>query len=88
MSRRNFVIRLRQPTGVRIRRTRVLVNGKRTRIRKVAGRFRARVDLRGLPKGRFTVKLRVTTRDGRTLKGTRRYRTCADKRRAGKRRRL
>ncbi len=80
ISRRNFVIRLRQPKGIRIRRARVLVNGKATPVRKIKGRFRARVDLRGFPAGRFTVKIRIRTRDNRTLNGSRRYRTCAKKR--------
>ena len=79
VSRRNFVIRLREPKGIKIRKARVLVNGKAAKVRKVKGRFIARVDLRGLPKGRFTVAIRVTTRDKRKLRGSRRYKTCAKK---------
>jgi hypothetical protein len=47
----------------------------------VAGRFTATVDLRGLPKGRFTVTIRITTAGGRRITGARKYRTCAPKRR-------
>jgi hypothetical protein len=43
-------------------------------------RFTATVDLRGLPKGRYTVKIVVTTTNGRTLTGIRVYHTCAPKR--------
>lgn len=42
------------------------------------------VDLRGLPKGRFTVRITALTTTGRTIKGTRRYRTCRGKLRGGK----
>jgi len=82
LSRRNFTIRLRQPRGVTIRSAIVFVNNKRVRVRKVAGRFTAQIDLRGLPKGAFTVKLRITTTSGRKINGQRRYRTCSPKRRA------
>jgi hypothetical protein len=77
VSRRNFTIRLRRPRGVTIDRARVRVNKKRVRVRRVRGRFTARVDLRGFPKGRFTVRIRIFTESGRTLDGRRRYRTCA-----------
>ena len=54
----------------------VAVNGKRTKV--VRGvRDTATVDLRGLPKGRFKVRITVTLADGRKVSSTRRYRTCA-----------
>ena len=80
VSRRNFVIRLRRPRGVRIASAQVRVNRKRVRVRRVNGRFTARVDLRGFPKGRFTVRIRIRTTSERTLDGRRRYRTCASRR--------
>jgi hypothetical protein len=46
-------------------------------------RHAAVVDLRGLPKGRFTVRIVVTGTDGRVLRGSRRYRTCTPKPRRG-----
>ena len=46
-----------------------------------ARRSTAPVDLRGLPKGQFTVKVTMTTASGKTLVQTRRYKTCAPKRR-------
>lgn len=80
VSRRNFRIRLRQPRGVTLKEARVFVNAKRVRV--VRGkRLTAPVDLRGLPKGRFTVKVTVTATDGRKLTEKRRYRTCTPKRR-------
>jgi hypothetical protein len=74
-SRRDFSIRLRQPKHGRIRSARVYVNGKRVKV--VSGRrLRSRVDLRGLPKARYTVRVVVTTTRGRRVVETRRYRTC------------
>src|SRR5213079_1860214 len=75
-SRRNFSIRLRQPrSGGRIRSARVYVNGRRVKV--LSGRrLRSRVDLRGLPRARYTVRVIVTTTRGRRIVSTRRYRTC------------
>ena len=57
----------------------VQVNGRRVRL--LAGaRLTAPVNLRGLPAGRYTVKIVATTASGRVIQGTRRYRTCARKR--------
>ncbi|MCU0314458.1 MAG: hypothetical protein MUC84_10420 [Solirubrobacteraceae bacterium] len=81
VSRRNFPIRVRRPPGVTIRAAKVIVDGRPVKTRKVAGRFTATVDLRGLPRGRFTVTVTVTTASGRRIAGARRYRTCAPKRR-------
>src|SRR4030095_14362554 len=78
VSRRRFPIRLVQPGGVTLVSATVQVNGKRVKVLK-GKRLTARVDLRGLPKGRFTVKITVKTSDGWTLKSTRRYRTCVPK---------
>jgi hypothetical protein len=77
VSRRNFTIRLRSPRGVKIKRAIVTVGTKTPRVRKAGGRFVATVDLRGLPKGRFRVKIRILTTSGKTILGSRRYRTCA-----------
>lgn len=82
-SRRNFRIRLRAPVGAKIRKARVLVNGKRTRVWR-GRRTKARVDLRGLPKGRVTVRIAIRTSTGLTLRGTRSYHTCTKARRDGR----
>ncbi|WCB93233.1 hypothetical protein DSM104299_01940 [Baekduia alba] len=39
--------------------------------------------MRKLPKGRFTVAIALKLKDGRTVKGERKYRTCAAKRKGG-----
>jgi hypothetical protein len=64
---------------VRLASAQVRVNEKRVRVRRVRGRFTARVDLRGFPQGRFTVRIRIRTTSERTLDGRRRYRTCASR---------
>ncbi|HEX2086278.1 MAG TPA: hypothetical protein VHF89_11390 [Solirubrobacteraceae bacterium] len=87
-SRRRFTIRLREPAGVDVASATITVAGKRSRARFVSGRWRAVVDLRGLPKGRFRVRIDVTTSTGRRLTGTRAYRTCATKKRRGRVREL
>jgi hypothetical protein len=82
-SKRSFRIRLKEPPGDALRTALVFVNGKRVVTRRTAGRITAPVTLRGLPRGRYTVRITATTVLGRTITGTRRYRTCAKKRRSG-----
>jgi hypothetical protein len=82
LSRRYFRIRVRkkfQPILVGV----TIKMPKTTRIlkRKPWGTI---VDLRGLPKGRFAVKITALTTTGKTLKGTRHYRTCAGRLTGGK----
>ena len=78
-SRRNFRIRLRAPKADPLVRATVSMNGKRVRV-VVGTRLTAPVDLRNLPKGRYTVKIVATTASSRVVQGTRKYRTCVPKR--------
>jgi hypothetical protein len=79
VSRRNFRIRIRrQRAGITLVSAAVAVNGRRVAVRRGA-RLTAPVDLRGLPRGRFTIRISALTADGRAISGTRRYRTCARK---------
>ena len=80
VSRRAFRIRLHNPKGTRIVRATVKVNGHAVATRK-GKRVTAPVNLKGLPKGRYTVSITVRLANGRTVKGARRYHTCAKKRR-------
>jgi len=79
VSRRHFRIRVKKPhppgtyTSVA-----VWVNGKRVQSLK-GKRITAAVDLRGLPKGTFTVKIAATLKTGKVVKDTRRFRTCTSK---------
>lgn len=79
-SRRNFRIRLRSPAGDPLVSARVKVNGRIVTVARGA-RLTAPVDLRGLPKGRYTVSITAKTVLGRTVSGSRRYRTCVPRRR-------
>jgi hypothetical protein len=81
VSRRRFRIRLRHPRGARVASAVVRVNGKKVATRR-GRRITAPVNLRGLPKGRFAVRITVKLADGRTVSGTRRYRTCTPKKRS------
>ena len=79
-SRRAIRIRIREPRrGARLRSATVRVNGRP--VRTVRGkRIRALIDLRGLPRGRYTVRIIATTTSGRRFSASRTYRTCAPKR--------
>jgi hypothetical protein len=83
VSRRRFSIRLRVPKGSPVVQATVKVNNKRVAVRKGA-RLRSTVDLRSLPKGRFTVAIELKLADGRVVAGQRRYKTCAKKERGGR----
>jgi uncharacterized delta-60 repeat protein len=82
-SRRKFGIRLRVPKGAAVKDATVSLNGKRIAVRK-GSRLRSTVDLLHLPKGTFTVTIQLRFADGHVLKGSRKYHTCAAKRRGGK----
>jgi hypothetical protein len=86
VSRRKFRIRIRQPGGIQIQTALVFLNGKKVRVltRKVFQKKRkvANVNLRGLPRGKFKVRIVVLTAEGKTLRGTRTYRTCTKKRKS------
>ena len=75
-SRRSFKIRIREPKGVKLVSATVTVNKKRVKTLK-GKRITAGVDLRGLPKGTVTVSVSAKTADGRTVKDSRKYHTCA-----------
>ena len=83
VSRRNFRIRLRNPIGTQIIAAVVRVNGRRVATRRGV-RTTARVDLRGLPRGRYTVSITILLDNDRTIRGKRKYRTCGKKRRRGR----
>ena len=80
-SRRRFRLRLRAPKGDRLTRATIYVNGKKRRTLRGRRLRRSRVDLLGLPKGRFTVTIVARTKKGKKLRQVRRYRTCAKRKR-------
>jgi hypothetical protein len=78
-SRRSFQIHLRDPKHDPLKEVLVRLAGHDVRVVRHGGVFAATVNLRGLPKGAFTVRIRVTTVLGRHLSGHRTYHTCARK---------
>ncbi len=78
-SRRSFKIRLRTRRADPLVRAAVYVNGRRVRTLK-GRRLRAGVDLRGLPKGTFRVKVQGVTRRHRHVRDLRTYHTCVPRR--------
>jgi hypothetical protein len=76
----------RPASACRSRRRIHLAGLARRRLRSISAVLRGRrvrldprrpvLDLRGLPRGRYTVRIRAVTRGGRTLRVVRRYRTC------------
>ena len=82
VSRRYFRIKLRQRYWPVI----AAVTVKMPRVTRVLRRrpWGTIVDLRGLPKGRFVVRITALTTSARTIRGTRTYRTCRGKLRGGR----
>jgi uncharacterized repeat protein (TIGR01451 family) len=79
VSRRHFRIHLRRLASDPVVRATIGIKGQTARI--VTGRaLGLPIDLRGLPKGRFTVVVTVTTKTGQRMVGRRRYRTCVPRR--------
>lgn len=77
-SRRDFSIRLRQPKRGRIKTVRVYVDGRLRHVLR-GGHVTTRVDLRGLPRRSYTIKVVATTTRGKRITQQRRYKTCVPK---------
>ena len=78
-SRRAFKVRVNPPKGMRFTKVTVRVNNKVTRL--VRGHnVTAAISLRGLPLGRYTVRVIAQTASGRLIKRTRHFVTCVPKR--------
>ena len=75
------------PAPCRSRRQVVLAALARVGLRSITARYRGRrvvldprrptIDLRGLPEGRYAVRITAITDSGKRLRFTRRYRTCS-----------
>lgn len=84
LSKRTIRLRIRKPGDAKVVYAQIRVTGKRTRT--VIGRaLNAAIDLRGLPKGTIKVRIRVLLSNGKSVSGTRTYRTCATKKAKTKR---
>jgi hypothetical protein len=76
-SQRHFVVHVDQLPGLVYRRVKVVLNGHRLATRITKRGVTAAVDLRGLPKGSYVLRITVETTHGRKITATRTYRTCA-----------
>ena len=84
VSRRSFRIRIVRRRGRTYVAASVRLNGRPVYVAQ-GRRVRSFINLRGLPKGRYTVDIRVVTSLGEVIRGTRRYKTCAKKERGRRR---
>jgi hypothetical protein len=75
LSVRRFKIRLRVPRGEEVRKATVVLNGERIRVKR-GKRLTAIIDLRGLTKKRYKVKITLHLKGGGKVSGVRRYWTC------------
>jgi hypothetical protein len=74
-SKRRFIIRIRAHHARLVSAT-ITVNGRLAKTLR-GKRITAPVDLRGLPRGRFVVRIRARAADGHVFTGKRVYHTCA-----------
>jgi hypothetical protein len=77
LSKRKFMIHFRSRKSDPFQKAIVTLSGRAIAVTHHRGVFVATVNLRGLPPGPFTVKIRVTTAHGQHLSGSRTYHTCA-----------
>jgi hypothetical protein len=73
---RTMRLRPRIAKGGTITRVSVYVRGKR-RLRATGARARRTIHIKRLPAGRYTIEVRVRTKDGRIVKANRTYKRCA-----------
>ncbi|MGO9759967.1 MAG: hypothetical protein ACLP1Q_01740 [Solirubrobacteraceae bacterium] len=84
VSRRVFQIHLKDPTYDPLKEVVVTLSRRKVTVRRHGNAFVATIDLKGLPRGTFTVKISVTTVLGHHLSGHRTYHTCATKSKSDK----
>ncbi|MCW2982707.1 MAG: hypothetical protein JWR63_277, partial [Conexibacter sp.] len=78
-SRRTLTLRLAAPAGAKISKAVIKVAGKSKTYK--GKDVKPKIDLRGLPKGKYSVKVSITLADGRTATLSKSYKTCAAKKR-------
>ncbi len=76
-SRRIFQIHLQDPKYDPLKEVVVTIRGRRVAVVRRGKGMAATINLKGLPRGTFTVKIRLTTVLGHHLSGSRTYHTCA-----------
>lgn len=81
VSRRNFIIHVREPKHDPFISLSVSLGHKVLKYVRRGADITADIDLRGLPKGTYRLTIRATTAAGFHIKGSRTYHTCVPKRR-------
>src|SRR4051794_7063206 len=79
-SRRSLTVHIQRFGGVKFRSAKITFRGKVLASRKGDKNVKAPIVMKGLPRGTFTVHIRVVTVHGKVIKGTRTYHTCVGKR--------
>lgn len=79
LSRRSFQIHLHDPKNDPLKKVIITLRGHSTVIVRRGHTLASTINLRGLPRGTFTVKIRVTTILGHHLSSSRTYHTCKPK---------
>lgn len=77
VSRRHFTIHIARRPGSGYRKISAVVNGHRVKLTRDGGEIAVPVDLVGLPKGSYTVRITLVTKSGRRITRKYVYRTCA-----------
>jgi hypothetical protein len=80
-SQRVFQIHLRDPKNDPFKKVVVTLGKHRVTVVRHGRLFASTINLKGLPRGSFTVKIRATTVLGHHLSGSRTYHTCVKRRR-------
>jgi hypothetical protein len=75
-SRRRFRVSVPVAQALHVMRATAAVGGRRVSLRREPHRVTGIVDLRGLVRGTFTVRVTIVLTNGRVLHDTRAYRTC------------
>jgi hypothetical protein len=79
LSRRSFKIHLHQYRYDPFKQVIVSLRGRRLVVQRHGNVFAATIDLHGLPRGAFTVRIRITTVLGHRITGARTFHTCKRK---------
>jgi hypothetical protein len=84
-SHRAFTIHMKDPRNDPLKEVLLTLGRHKLRVKRHGNLFTSRVDLRGLPKGAFTVRIRLTTVLGHRFSTSRTYHTCTHRRGPAKR---
>jgi hypothetical protein len=77
---RSTSLRVKIAKGGTITAVEIYVNSKRVKRVTKAADIKKAIKLSKLPKGAYTLEVRVKTKDGRTVKSSKKYRTCSSSR--------